>query len=49
MVKEYLTKDEWKDILYFFGKDQITHYNIVRKMGDDIINVVEKILKDKYK
>lgn len=49
MVKEYLTKDEWKDILYFFGKDQITHYNIVRKMGDDIIYVVEKILKDKYK
>lgn len=49
MAKKYLNNVEWDNILYFYGKDQSYHYTVVRKMADDIINVVEKILKDKYK
>ena len=43
-AKQYLTEEEWKNILYSFGDNQETHYQIVRKMSDDIITVV----KNKY-
>lgn len=36
-AKQYLTDEEWANILYSFGDDQKLHYTIVRKMADDII------------
>lgn len=44
-AKEYLTKEEWDKILYYFGDDQEKHYRKVRTMSDDIINEVKKIYK----
>lgn len=44
MAKKYLTGEEWDSILYFFGKNQISHYNTVRKMCDDIIRVAEDLI-----
>ncbi len=43
-AKQYLTEEEWKNILYSFGDDKELHYKNVREMSDEII----KIVKNKY-
>ncbi|MBO4694510.1 MAG: hypothetical protein J5656_01105 [Clostridia bacterium] len=39
-AKKYLTEEEWINIMYSFGDDMIKHYEVVRKMSDEIINEV---------
>ena len=36
-AKDYLSDEEWKNILYAFGDDMVHHYNLVRTMSDEII------------
>ena len=42
-AKQYLSDDEWNKILYSFGDDKELHYEIVRKMSDDIIKTVKAL------
>jgi hypothetical protein len=42
MIKQYLTDEEWKNILYSFGDDKEIHYITVRKMCDELINSVNE-------
>ena len=42
-AKQYLTEEEWKNILYSFGDDKELHYKTVRKMSDRLIKSVKEI------
>ena len=41
-AKQYLSEEEWNNILYSFGDNQSTHYEVVRKMSDEIISEVKR-------
>lgn len=42
-AKQYLTEDEWKNVLYSFGDDKESHYKTVRTMSDRLIKSVKEI------
>jgi hypothetical protein len=44
-AKQYLTEEEWKNILYSYGDNQETHYQMVRKMSDEIIYKIKELYK----
>ena len=41
-AKQYLSEEEWDNILYSFGDNQSIHYEVVRKMSDEIISEVKR-------
>ena len=44
-AEQYLSEEEWNNILYSFGDNQSTHYEVVRKMSDDIIKKIKIIFR----
>ncbi len=41
-AKQYLSEEEWNNILYSFGDNQSTHYEVVRKMSAEIISEIKR-------
>lgn len=41
-AKQYLSEEEWNNILYSFGDNQSIHYEVVRRMSDDIIQDLKR-------
>lgn len=39
-AKNYLTKEDWKNLFFTFGDDMKEHYKVVRLMSDEIIEKV---------